>query len=426
MRLRKSIVISLLIAVFSLCGCNIDNTSLSSEDSSSNDNSSNSSLSTSNQDEIKTISGLIRVDYGLFSEGKTTLLFEDMLVPFNYKKYNIDYLAAGDFVEVTYTGEWYILDSYPATVSFNGEIKDVKVTHGRILEFEVAENPGGGTSLRILDSSITPGNYLTTYCINRNGTFDNLSNYPIGTKIYGINPANFDSLNILAFYSYNPSSLNESIELKEYFKWINDLKEEDIVKVISCSYHGSISPRLDILDEHCYSTNSSDFHLVYQYLNSTKIIYNNPDIVDGAGNKSLTIVTSNQEYTITTIANDLLITNSEYATISSTLPSFSLHYGYSFMPSALVNIKVKNMTDETDVSREFSNLGRLRSMIFEDLGDVDFPEEINSYNIYKFENSYGYFIFENSTDFCVYTSDGKYNAYRIINEITFDFLYGTK
>jgi len=389
-----------------------------------NNSSSDSSSSIVDSGEIKTIARDIDVDYGLHVQGKTTLLFGDMIIPFNYKDYNIDYLAAGDYVEVSYKGEWLIRETYPATVALDGEIVDVKVTHGRIFEFEVAENPGGGKSLRILDSSITPGNYLTTNCINRDGTFDYLTNYSVGTRIYGINPASYNSRSIIAFYSYNPSERKESIDLKDYYSWIKDLKEEDITMVISGITHGSISPRLDILDEYYYSVAASEFHRVYQYLNSTKILFNNPDLRDGTGTKSLTIVTNEQKYTINTNVDGWLSINGEYATVNTSLPSFGLPYGNSFMWHALLGMRVVGMSSGNIVTDDFKNISSMRYMIFEDLGDVFFPEVVNSYNIYKFENSLGYIVFESPTDFYVYTADGKYNAYRIVNEITFDYLRG--
>ena len=389
-----------------------------------NNDSSDSSSSIVNPGEIKTIARDINVDYGLHVQDKATLLFGDMIIPFNYKDYNIDYLAAGDYVEVSYKGEWLIRETYPATLALDGEIVDVKVTHGRIFEFEVAENPGGGKSLRILDSSITPGNYLTTNCINRDGTFDYLTNYPVGTRIYGINPASYNSRNIIAFYSYNPSERKESIDLKDYYSWIKDLKEEDITMVISGITHGSINPRLDILDEYYYSVAASEFQRVYQYLNSAKVLFNNPDLRDGTGTKHLTIVTNEQKYMINTNVDGWLSINGEYATVNTSLPSFGLPYGNSFMWHALLGMEVVDMSSGNIVTNDFKNISSMRYMIFEDLGDVLFPEVVNSYNIYKFENSLGYIVFESPTDFYVYTADGKYNAYRIVNEITFDYLRG--
>ena len=389
-----------------------------------NNGSSDSSSSIVDPGEIKTIAGDINVDYGLHVQDKATLLFGDMIIPFNYQDYNIDYLAAGDYVEVSYKGEWLIRETYPATVALDGEIVDVKVTHGRIFEFEVAENPGGGKSLRILDFSITPGNHLTTNCINRDGTFDYLTNYPVGTRIYGINPASYNSLSVLAFYSYNPSERKESIDLKDYYSWIKDLKEEDITMVISGITHGSISPRLDILDEYYYSVAASEFHRVYQYLNSTKILFNNPDLRPGTGTKSLTIVTNKQKYTINTNVDGWLSINGECATVNTSLPSFGLPYGNSFMWHALLGMEVVDMSSGNIVTNDFKNISSMEYMVFEDLGDVFFLAVVNSYNIYKFENSLGYIVFESPTDFYVCTADGKYNAYRIVNEITFDYLRG--
>lgn len=410
--------------VISVSWKNHPNNGSSNASSSDNNNNNYSSNNEPYEIGVRTIAKDINVDYGLHVQGKTTLLFGDMIIPFNYKDYNIDYLAAGDYVEVSYKGEWLIRETYPATVALDGEIVDVKVTHGRIFEFEVAENPGGGKSLRILDSSITPGNHLTTNCINRDGTFDYLTNYSVGTRVYGINPASYNSRNIIAFYSYNPSERKESIDLKDYYSWIKDLKEEDITMVISGITHGSINPRLDILDEYYYSVAASEFHRVYQYLNSAKILFNNPDLRDGTGTKSLTIVTNEQKYTINTNVDGWLSINGEYATVNTSLPSFGLPYGNSFMWHALLGMKVVDMSSGNIVTNDFKNISSMRDMIFEDLGDVFFPEVVNSYNIYKFENSLGYIVFESPTDFYACTADGKYNAYRIVNEITFDYLHG--
>ena len=413
--------------VISVSWKNHPNSGSSNASSSDNNNSgSDSSSSIGDPGEIKTIARDINVDYGLHVQDKATLLFGDMIIPFNHKDYNIDYLAAGDYVEVSYKGEWLIRETYPATVALDGEIVDVKVTHGRIFEFEVAENPGGGKSLRILDSSLTPGNHLTTNCINRDGTFNYLTNYSVGTRIYGINPASYNSRNIIAFYSYNPSERKESIDLKDYYSWIKDLKEEDITMVISGITHGSISPRLDIFDEYYYSVAASDFHRVYQYLNSTKLLFNNPDLGSGTGTKSLTIVTNEQKYTINTNVDGWLMVSDEYATVNVSLPSFGLPYGNSFMSHALFGMKVVDMSSGSDATSDFANLNQMKDMIFIDLGDVDFPEEINSFNIYKIENSLGYIIFESSTIFHVHTEDGKYAAYKIVNGVSFDQLRGSE
>ena len=116
----------------------------------------------------------------------------------------------------------------------------------------------------------------------------------------------------------------------------------------------------------------------------------------------------------------------EYATVNVSLPSFGLPYGNSFMSHALFGMKATDMSSGSDATSDFANLNRLKDMIFIDLGEAEFPEESNSYNIYKIENSLGYIIFESSTVFHVHTEDGKYAAYQVVNGISFDQLRGSE
>ena len=116
----------------------------------------------------------------------------------------------------------------------------------------------------------------------------------------------------------------------------------------------------------------------------------------------------------------------EYAAVNVSLPSFGLPYGNSFMSHALFGMKATDMSSGSDATSDFANLNRLKDMIFIDLGEAEFPEESNSYNIYKIENSLGYIIFESSTVFHVHTEDGKYAAYQVVNGISFDQLRGSE
>lgn len=157
-----------------------------------------------NEQGIKEVTFGIYCDYGMHVDDKITLLLGDSLIPFNKDKYNIDTLVVGDFVKISYTGELYIRETYPSTWDMNMvHIKDVKVTHGKVLEYEVAENPGGGKSLKALEDDSY--DIATPHVINEDGTFtDYYTTLDVGAKIYGINPSHFASKTILAFYSYNP------------------------------------------------------------------------------------------------------------------------------------------------------------------------------------------------------------------------------
>ena len=157
-----------------------------------------------NEQGIKQVSFGIYADYGEYVKDKVTLLIGSSTIPFKKEKYNIDTFVVGDFVTVDYTGELYILETYPSQWYMNEmQIKDVKVTHGKVHEYEMLPDPGGNRSLaNTMGESF---NFGTKYVINEDGSFiEGLNDFPIGTKVYGIEPPHFSSKTILAFYSYNP------------------------------------------------------------------------------------------------------------------------------------------------------------------------------------------------------------------------------
>ena len=183
---------------FSIVGCH----PTSNSDSKSQD----SSDTTQHVYPKEPLSFHVNADYGMHIDKRVTILLGDSLIPFELKDYNIDTLVVGDYVLMFYTGTCLILQSYPSTITFEdgGEITDVRVTHGDIYEFEMVENPGDSKSVRPLDSQ-TYTFQESQYCINEDGTFSELNTYPVGTKLYGVNPADSDSDTLItAFYSYNP------------------------------------------------------------------------------------------------------------------------------------------------------------------------------------------------------------------------------
>ena len=153
---------------------------------------------------IKEVSFGIYADYGQYTKERVTLLLGTSIIPFDKNKYNIDTLLVGDYVTISYRGELYIQESYPSRwVMSTLTIEDVKVVHGKVIEYEMVANPGGGQSL--MSSPQNEYNFGTNYVINEDGTFiENYMDCPIGTKLYGIHPSYFSSMTIMAFYSYNP------------------------------------------------------------------------------------------------------------------------------------------------------------------------------------------------------------------------------
>ena len=238
MKFNKAIIVPLALASFALNGCFINT-------NPGGDKSSSALSSRNDPNEVKTISARIKAGYGSTTEGKVSLLFDGILLPFSYEEYDIDYLAVGDFVEISYKGKWVVDEMNPSNIKKDKiEIVGVKVTHSRIVEIEVAATPGGGVSLRNLDASVKIGEYSTRNCIDRDRTFEEWSNYPAGSKIYAITDSNEESAKVLALYGYNPSETKESLSLKECYSWARKLKEEDIAMVISGDRHGSICPTL--------------------------------------------------------------------------------------------------------------------------------------------------------------------------------------
>ena len=147
----------------------------------------------------------IKADYGQHSPDRVSLLFGDMKIPDLSGIYS-GKIIAGDYVTIIYDGLWMEFMTYPSKLDMgNITLKDVVVTHGTIFNFEVLPVPGGDGDKDIVQMDGTDaGSFLTEYCINQDGTFAKLDTYPAGTKLYGINPVNYDSKNIVAFYSYDP------------------------------------------------------------------------------------------------------------------------------------------------------------------------------------------------------------------------------
>ena len=89
-------------------------------------------------------------------------------------------------------------------------VKEIKVWHAEIIEFELVPTPGDSEHLELVPTNPEArcGAFLETKVINEDRSFQELNTYQASTKIYGVIPATFDSLNVYALYSYNPSILS--------------------------------------------------------------------------------------------------------------------------------------------------------------------------------------------------------------------------
>ncbi len=224
------------------------------------------------------------------------------------------------------------------------------------------------------------------------------------------------------YYRGDDSHVNEQISLKDRYTWINNINEEDITKVITSSKHGTVVPRLDVLDEYYYSDSAADIHRVYEYLKTTKIVFDYPNVPVGAGPDVLTIEVLNpstqteERYSIYAYFGT---TTQDETTLSVALPKMSNHYGYSFMSHMFYDLKVTSIDGTVDYTKDFIKLGMLTNMIFEKIDNPNFDTAINKYNKYKITCYEGSIIFQSETEFVVQPEDGEIAAYQIVNNVTF-------
>lgn len=420
MKRRKSIIIPLTIAFFALSGCFVDN-GLASGTSGPDVSMS------SKPGDVKTISGRVGADYGSLEEGATTFLFGDVRLPFSPEYVGVDYAAVGDFVEISYKGEWTVSKKYPDHYDWDkATIVGVKVTHCHIAEFEVAAVPGGGKSLRALDASVSVGELSTANCIYRDRTFEEWESYPARTKIYGICSAKEKSAKVFALYSYDPSERRESLTLKESYGWIGRLKEEDIAMVISGYRHGSICPTFETLDYYTYSYEPSEIQRTYEYLSTAKIVFDDPEMLVGGGLWELIVVTKTGEkhYVSVSEGRPVTIFDGRFVSFDTALPMFPNLYGNGFLWQSLLDMKVSNADGTIDYTDSFPRLESFEDMIFQEIENPSFSGEPNEYNAYKFSCDCGEIVFESNTAFMVNSLEGKTHYYRIVNEVTFNYLRG--
>ena len=224
------------------------------------------------------------------------------------------------------------------------------------------------------------------------------------------------------YYRGDDSHVNEQMNLKDRYTWINNIKEKDITKVITSNKHGTVTPRLDVLDEYFYSDSADDIHRVYEYLKTTKIVFDYPNVPVGAGPDVLTIEvlnsTTQKEERYSIYAYYGTITTDE-TSLSAALPKMSNHYGYSFLSHMFYGLKVTSIDGTVDYTNDFNKLGMFTNMIFEKLENANFDTAINKYNKYKITCYEGSIVFQSETEFVVQPEDGEIAAYQIVNNVTF-------
>lgn len=160
----------------------------------------------SQTEELKSITLMMNFDYGVHIENEATLLIGGSLLFFNPLDYGIERLFAGDLVTINYTGTFLIQEMYPSVVvTSNLVIKSVEVMPATVVPFEILNIPGGGIDLVALDPQYQSGFTLATRnVIAADLMYKPWDNYPVNTKIYGVYQPASRTNEIIALYAVNP------------------------------------------------------------------------------------------------------------------------------------------------------------------------------------------------------------------------------
>lgn len=172
------------------------------------------SFSTSKEEiheEKKAVSRMIAPDYGLHVQEHVTLLFGTALISFKLSDFGINNIVAGDQLEINFTGDYLEYATYPSRIDTSKmHVTSMKLYEARIVEYLVLPVPGDPENKDLVPTEEFKDYTMVSaeYVINEDGAFVSLESFmktaEADTKLYGSNPATFNSFNVTALYSYNP------------------------------------------------------------------------------------------------------------------------------------------------------------------------------------------------------------------------------
>ena len=168
-------------------------------------------------EEEQTVSDSIIPDFGVHIKDRVTLLFGTALIPFNISEYGITELVAGDYLEVSFTGEYMEYQTYPSTIDMRKiTVTNIKLYEASIAEYELTPIPGSDDLDLVPTEEYKYYTMITAkYVIKEDGGFVSKDEYlktaEAGSKLYGANPAIVDSLNVNVLYTFNPRPNHKNI-----------------------------------------------------------------------------------------------------------------------------------------------------------------------------------------------------------------------
>ena len=153
----------------------------------------------------KKVEFIVNADYGFHVKDEITYLLNDSKIFIDFDEYGVEPVV-GMKVDITYKGEYYILETYPSTFDdSNMKIIDIDIFMPKIYDYIYSQTPGGGEklSLRPLNESFM-GVINQNYVINEDGSFSELTDFTFDDKIYVATQVNNEVETCFGLYSYNP------------------------------------------------------------------------------------------------------------------------------------------------------------------------------------------------------------------------------
>lgn len=160
----------------------------------------------------KKVEFIVNADYGFHVKDKITYLLNDSINFIDFTEYGVEPVV-GMKVDITYKGEYYILETYPSRFdTSNMKIIDVDIFMPKIYDYIYSQTPGAGEKL-----SLNPlnerfkGVINQNYVINEDGSFSELTDFSFDAKIYVITQEIDEIETCVGLYSYDPIN-NQNLE----------------------------------------------------------------------------------------------------------------------------------------------------------------------------------------------------------------------
>ena len=220
-----------------------------------------------NNEVVHKASFLANYDYGFHIENKAALLFDYGYLNFDYKKFIGDEtIIAGDVLEISYTGEIMIQETYPSNAFIvNGELLGATLHKASLVDFTVLAIPGGGLDIVADDGK----NYtLPENIVYGDNNFTNISNIYQGLKLKGTLKHDSENNNLIALYAIDYDESKVDNNNNNYYTSDDESLNkycEEVIKAMT----------FNLNDDYRYSINYDGFFKHYLKKDNVEYIYQN-------------------------------------------------------------------------------------------------------------------------------------------------------